>query len=398
MRPLAALLLATAAATSAQEQIPRPTDEAERLSLIGDLPGARSSAEHILARDPADGPALLLAACVALRQGDLAAADGYARRLARLDPVPAEAPVLTALVARRRVKPAEPIHEALGAAWREAGSPEPKRQLLRDTMARALDGGAIFGIDRKALAKLPPGEAWLVEEATGGAGPIFAEGARVKELERSAGKNGFLVNLVLLGRPTRQDVSGLLRALAAARPDDGAIALAIALQGGPGPSAPYSPAELAKLEAAANAPRFGLSAAEWRQLEEGFAAQAATAVKRGHRWLARMAAVNGAIGLSIPCTLARDRADATTGPARERAARALLRMGRRFGESPLRLDQGMGILLESWATTALEDGPAIAAAQEKRLRWAAESDAQLWALGSWSWPLSSLDDDLGPLR
>jgi hypothetical protein len=144
--------------------------------------------------------------------------------------------------------------------------------------------------------------------------------------------------------------------------------------------------------------RAGLSAEEWRQLEDDLVSKAATAVRRGPRALARMAVLNAATALAIRLLVTWKRGEATTGRERERAARALLRIGSRLGESPLRLEAMLGSVMAAWAATALGDQQALARVQERRRRIEEEMDAEPTALPFWSWPLEDIEASPGPLR
>ncbi|MBL8843457.1 MAG: hypothetical protein JNL90_18195 [Planctomycetes bacterium] len=130
---------------------PGPLAEAaDRALCEGDLDRARAGYAAAVAKDGRDRYAALLAACLALEQDDLAAAEAMAVRAAA--PVaPLYSPlrsvrVVAELLARRRAHPAEPFAEsylaALIAAPKGDGRPalharDPLRELFRDRLYRA---------------------------------------------------------------------------------------------------------------------------------------------------------------------------------------------------------------------------------------------------------------------
>ena len=94
------------------------------IQYSGDAEGALRAAEGLVAAQPTDTTARLLAASAAIEAGRLGQAREHLRAVERHDRVPPRTAVLRALLDRRVREPSGAMMEALAAAWNEAGRPD----------------------------------------------------------------------------------------------------------------------------------------------------------------------------------------------------------------------------------------------------------------------------------
>jgi hypothetical protein len=252
------LSLGYARAAPGTPSAPASSDAAAVLQVRGDHAGARAEAKRVLAARPSDAEALLVGACAAIEQRHLDAAESFAGRLAARAPPDPRAPVLVGLVSRRRAHPSEPMLTSLANAWREAGRPDlsavPQAggPALWDRAFPALDGGS--------LGSLRPGQQLVLaqRELDDDRRPLAIAVARAPDgqplvvllhaLYAIRGPNGS-------PPPDPVLVGALARAVVAAEPDNGMLALAGWLARTPR-DAPLAEGDAAALTSFARMPRF----------------------------------------------------------------------------------------------------------------------------------------------
>jgi hypothetical protein len=376
-----------------------PAHRAAILAARGELQSARGSVGRLLEQDPVNAKALLVGACVELELGNPDAAGAFAARMGRLKPIPGEVPILVALVGRRRTVPAEPMREALMAAWNETGRIGIADPLFPSVVEMALTGDALFTPRLGALGRLPRRDAFLVEGALypfrGVRGSTGEEaGSRMAEAEFLAmhpDSNPFLLNLGLYGAGSgRSWTIQVARAILAARPDDG-VASIMAIMAGKGDDAPLSVEEISRLEVAVRAPRFGFTKAELTQFQDEVRPVAAVVDPVAADLLAR-----GIVNLAVSPTrtilfnLSR-RIAATTGDHRARAAALAKLVGTRAAVGASLLEQMLGLVLLGQWSEMTGDPEAVASVKGLKLKQEEKMEAlRPHDLHLDSWPLASL--------
>jgi hypothetical protein len=366
----------------------------------GELPEARAHAAAALAKDPGDGPALLVAACVEIEEGHFLAAGALAAKLAAIKPPPPEAEVIRLLAERRRSSPTERMEDSLASAWKAAGRPDLGKTGVMRLVAESAPQGmqAIPGIEPSELRRRSRSDAFLVGpmaspykfperetnvyEAYGKWRAVRKEEALV--LARAPESNSLTLNTCLYpwlekGQEARRRVA---TALERALPTNGYPILALTLDGSAN-EAPLTGPELDALEAAARLPEFGRSL-HAVQIE---LVRALREVDRVHAELMVSELLASCPGPPLfELDLAR-RAKATQDPALGKRAAAITEtVGRRLQEHGTMLDVMVGFVLRGIGAE-LRGVPARDADMEKAETWRMRIDAATAASGVLAWPL-----------
>jgi hypothetical protein len=362
------------------------------LYLRGDVTAARDETTAVLAKSPAGAPALFVRACLELESAGPVAADPFVTRLERLPSPPPQAAVLRKLVARRRSAPSEPIYDALGEAWKDAGRP-----------------------DLSSVALLPPLESWmedLVPPLPSGPGTpspqerlVFTWAMPPERLKvalqaaEQAEANPLVVDLEILAAvmprkevPSGQNASRVAervgRIVTAADASNGYLAVAAWLALGE-EDQPISDGDLATLEAAVSKPRFEVPR---RTLLEQLRSMAARVTPQYSELRARSAS----LATAVPIFHLWKRAEATKDPAlRRRAGLVMGVIASRFACSGTVLERMLSAALagKAAALTGLLGREEIRIALEPLDAWRRSmSDAQK-RLGTWpfSGPFREMD-------
>jgi len=372
-----------------------PEEHAAVLALRGDLEEARAASALLLAADPVNAKALLVATCVELELGNLGMADAFAARMSRLQPAPEEAPVLASLVRRRRNMPAEAMRDAIIAAWNDAGKPTIARALLPDIVLSAGIHRAIFTPEPGAVERLSQGDAFLVQAvlyADSSDSDKARAGAQASALGMHPERNSLILNLRVLSElPEGVARSRVVAALLAARPDDGLFVVMAAMEGTAENQA-LSLHEISRLESAARVARFGFTKVELVQMQNelrGFTNK----VDPAHADLLARTIVGSSItGLSPPRRAIlwfAHRVAATNGADRARAAAVAMSIGARVAQIPLELDRMLGLMLQGEGAKMANDQAAVAAVAELK-RNAEEEMNKATPPRLYAWPLPSL--------
>jgi hypothetical protein len=395
-----------------------PASEASVKAYIaawrGDLPEARAHAAAALAKDPGDGAALFVTACVEIEEGHFPAAGALAAKLAAVDPRPPEAEVIRLLAERRRSRPSERMEESLSAAWKAAGRPDVGKAGLVQQLREGVPEGVTVlpPLDPIEVSKRPAADVILLSQLVA---PLLREWkdqrpandvleAHVKWMGAQAAKA-----LALPGAPDSNSVAlnacvlrwlddpegrqRIKAALALAMPDNGLPGLAVALDGTVDAASLTGP-ELDAIAAATSQSKFGWP---YRAINAEHA-RAVRPLDSAHaELLAReLTGRCGPISL-VPITLAH-RAEATRDPAlRIRASAVTEAVGRRMAESGTLLDVMIGYVLKRSAAKQRGDLEREAK-DENAEKWRVKLTTASSAAAVYSWPLASLWRQWDPER
>jgi len=393
--PLVLLLAAAACAAPGRRRATPPSaDTAAVLQLRGDHAAARAEAERVLADRPHDADALLVAACAAIEQRDLDAAANSAGGLATLSPHDPRAPVLTSLVGRRRAQPSEPMLASLAGARRAAGRPDLSEASFpggKELWARAFPAPTA-----DALGTMRSGQRLLLEPRSIG----DDRSALAVEVARAPAGEPLVVLLQALSvlrlregspPPDPDLVSDLGRAVTAADPDNGLLALAAWLVRAPA-LAPLTPADAEPLARFAAMPRFehpaGRLARELVETARSVDPAAASLPARRTDLVLPLTAVN------LASRVAATRVASPPPEPDAPLAAALTAIARRLEAAPTHLERLLSTLLAVNAAALGGAGESRTPELTQRLRSArdaaATADAPVQRVALASWPLAFL--------
>jgi len=381
------------------------------LAWTGDAAAARAELTGRLPPGalPEDGEGLLVLGCLELEAGRLDAAGQAALRLTNLDPRAGDGKVLSALVARRRASPGEPMFDALAEAWKSAGRPDLGKG---DALARLAGAAVPLGIlppppSATQLLRLTPEEAFLLGGLDNPRRPISVEAARLakegtwlearraraRELAGRRPPRPVALDLAVYGLvEAGQEREKVRAALSRALPGNGHFA-AVAVAGGPLARDPLVATEVAALEKAVAMPR--LMPPRGVLHEALLAAAARLDPKLAQAW-AREALptvtppATALVSLGV-------RALATKDPAlRERARRALEKAAATLAKDPTIDGRQLGVLVARSAAELRGDAAGGQARLERFEAWRVRAAAADQALAELRWPLPSLRREWRP--